>query len=187
MSWILLLIQLLPTVISVVQMIIEWIGKLPSTERRAVRAEFYELVKRNVIRARDPGHPKAILGRRAGRTYALSNDAKSVRAELDKFLERVKARAVVFPLNKEHKVVTKKADLLAVLEWLYENEINCEISSFWDAGWSFSLGDKVNGFIYSDGDFRDLGEAAAALAKAAFEAYPTLRETTPSLARLLGL
>ena len=34
------------------------------------------------------------------------------------------------------------------LERLYDSEINAEISSFWDGGWTVKLGDKMNGFHF---------------------------------------
>jgi hypothetical protein len=33
-----------------------------------------------------------------------------------------------------------------VLKNLYASEINCSISSFWDAGWNVKLGDEMNSF-----------------------------------------
>jgi hypothetical protein len=38
-------------------------------------------------------------------------------------------------------------DLTAVLTKLYESEINCSISSFWDNGILARLGDDMNGFL----------------------------------------
>jgi len=32
------------------------------------------------------------------------------------------------------------------LQDLYDSEINCSISCFWDGGWQFKLGDEMNGF-----------------------------------------
>ena len=42
---------------------------------------------------------------------------------------------------------------------LYESEINCSISRFWDNGWDVKLGDEMNGFV-AEGNFRTLDEAA---------------------------
>jgi len=33
-----------------------------------------------------------------------------------------------------------------VLERLYDAEINCSVSSFWDGGWDVKLGDAENGY-----------------------------------------
>lgn len=36
--------------------------------------------------------------------------------------------------------------LSGVLCWLYENEINAEVSCFWDGGWDVKIGDDMNGW-----------------------------------------
>ena len=36
--------------------------------------------------------------------------------------------------------------LQTVLDFLYSEEQNVQISSFWDGGWEFKLGDQRNGF-----------------------------------------
>lgn len=55
--------------------------------------------------------------------------------------------------------------LSEVLNLLYRNEVNCQIDSFWDGGWMFRLGDKMNGFLAEDGPFYDLDEGASWLLK----------------------
>ena len=37
--------------------------------------------------------------------------------------------------------------LIFALESLRKSEINFVISTFWDAGWSFRLGDSMNGYL----------------------------------------
>lgn len=37
-------------------------------------------------------------------------------------------------------------ELEKVMEVLYDAEVNCDISSFWDVGWVVRLGDHHNGF-----------------------------------------
>jgi len=37
-------------------------------------------------------------------------------------------------------------ELVAVMSSLYESEINCRISSFWDGGFTVEIGDEMNGF-----------------------------------------
>jgi hypothetical protein len=37
-------------------------------------------------------------------------------------------------------------ELGAVIQALYDSEINCSISSFWDGGFMVKLGDEYNGF-----------------------------------------
>jgi hypothetical protein len=53
-------------------------------------------------------------------------------------------------------------DIEIVMKRLYESEINCSISSFWDNGWDVKLGDEMNGFK-AEGNFHTLDEAAAFL------------------------
>jgi hypothetical protein len=50
-------------------------------------------------------------------------------------------------------------DIEIVLKQLYESEISCSISSFWDGGWDVKLGDEMNGFV-AEGNFHTLDEAA---------------------------
>lgn len=50
-------------------------------------------------------------------------------------------------------------DIEITMKRLYESEINCSISSFWDNGWDVKLGDEMNGFV-AEGNFRTLDEAA---------------------------
>ena len=50
-------------------------------------------------------------------------------------------------------------DIEIVIKRLYESEINCSISSFWDNGWDAKLGDQMNGFV-AEGNFGTLDEAA---------------------------
>ena len=53
-------------------------------------------------------------------------------------------------------------DIEIVMKKLYESEINCSISSFWDNGWAVKLGDEMNGFV-AEGNFRTLTESATFL------------------------
>jgi len=61
--------------------------------------------------------------------------------------------------------------LLAVMALLYEHEHNCEITTFWDGGLRARLGDQINGFIWSSGDwcYEDGDELADVLLVAARE------------------
>lgn len=69
--------------------------------------------------------------------------------------------------------------LARALIWLYRQEINVTISSFWDEGYTVKLGDPVNGFkgawtmCYTPNDIVD------ALEKLAKEHYPQLAEQCP--------
>jgi len=38
--------------------------------------------------------------------------------------------------------------LVEAMQYLYEHEINCQVSSFWDSGFSVELGDHMNGFTH---------------------------------------
>lgn len=62
--------------------------------------------------------------------------------------------------------------LTCVMEKLYESEINCRIESFFDAGWSVSLGDHANGFKEVEVMFYSMDAAAAWLHGAALKHYP---------------
>ena len=46
-----------------------------------------------------------------------------------------------------------------VLQRLYESEINILISSFWDAGFDWNLGDSMNGFTDASQNVRSWGIA----------------------------
>ena len=62
-------------------------------------------------------------------------------------------------------------DIEIVLNRLYESEINCSISTFWDNGWDVKLGDEMNGFR-AEGNFRSLDEVAAFLDREARKHFP---------------
>lgn len=50
--------------------------------------------------------------------------------------------------------------LSETLQWIYDQELNCEISSFWDGGWEFRLGDEGNGYKERQDCFYDLDSGA---------------------------
>jgi hypothetical protein len=62
-------------------------------------------------------------------------------------------------------------DLGAVIEALYESEINCSVSTFWDAGIIAQLGDEMNGFVAQQ-ECQTTSEAAEFLDRAAREKFP---------------
>lgn len=57
------------------------------------------------------------------------------------------------------------------LQRLYDSEINWEISTFWDGGFIWRLGDEHNGWKAS-GNTNTLEEAISALAEAARKHFP---------------
>lgn len=57
------------------------------------------------------------------------------------------------------------------LQALYDSEINFSISTFWDCGFTWKLGDEMNGFD-ADGEARTLKEAVEQLVAAARLKYP---------------
>lgn len=67
----------------------------------------------------------------------------------------------------------EKQRILAALhmEVLYDHEINCRISSFFDAGWTWSLGDESNSFIET-GVADTFVDAVSDLWKSAGKHYP---------------
>jgi hypothetical protein len=62
--------------------------------------------------------------------------------------------------------------LLEVLEKAYHSEINIEISSFWDNGWTVSLGDHMNGYKETD-ILVETNELADTIHKMILKHYPT--------------
>lgn len=60
---------------------------------------------------------------------------------------------------------------MSTLQAVYDSEINFLISTFWDGGFTWKLGDEMNGFK-AEGLCATLEAAEQALAKAAREAYP---------------
>lgn len=53
-----------------------------------------------------------------------------------------------------------KTKLESILEFLYSEEQNIEIYSFFDKGWSFRLGDESNGFTGSGDGYWTLDDLA---------------------------
>jgi hypothetical protein len=63
-------------------------------------------------------------------------------------------------------------DIEIVMRKLYESEINCAISSFWDSGWDVKLGEEMNGYV-AESDFHTLDEAAEFLDEETRRHFPT--------------
>jgi hypothetical protein len=59
-----------------------------------------------------------------------------------------------------------------MLQALYDSEINFSISTLWDAGFDWALGDELNGFV-AEGQQRKLSAAIAELCSVAVKRYPT--------------
>ena len=62
-------------------------------------------------------------------------------------------------------------ELGSIIEALYESEINCSITTFWDGGITAQLGDAMNGFV-AEANFARTSEAAEFLDRAAREHFP---------------
>ncbi len=60
---------------------------------------------------------------------------------------------------------------MSILQELYDSEINFVLSTLWDAGFDWRLGDELNGFK-AEGCGLTLDEAIGQLAFAAFKNYP---------------
>jgi hypothetical protein len=58
-----------------------------------------------------------------------------------------------------------------LLQKLYDSEINFSISTFWDGGFDWKLGDEMNGFR-EEGGADTFDEAVADLVKAALKHFP---------------
>lgn len=56
-------------------------------------------------------------------------------------------------------------NLKDILEYLYKEEQNVSLTSFWDGGWDFALGDECNGITWHD-NFCTLDIGAQAMLKA---------------------
>lgn len=63
-----------------------------------------------------------------------------------------------------------------VLRDLYENEINAQVSSFYDGGFTISLGDYING-IKEQKHCWDIGDVSEQLARMAMRHFPDSRFT----------
>jgi hypothetical protein len=59
----------------------------------------------------------------------------------------------------------------STLQDLYASEINFTVSSFWDCGFRWKLGDDVNGFV-AEGSAATFERAVSDLAHAAIEHFP---------------
>ena len=62
-------------------------------------------------------------------------------------------------------------ELGVIIQRLYESEINCEVTTFWDAGLTVKLGDNANGFV-AETEVRTSEEAARWLDDAACRHFP---------------
>ena len=58
-----------------------------------------------------------------------------------------------------------------ILQMLYDSEINFELSTFWDGGFDWKLGDPMNG-CPATGNARTLAEAIEEMKQAALQHYP---------------
>jgi hypothetical protein len=57
------------------------------------------------------------------------------------------------------------------LQALYDSEINFTISTFWDAGFRWKLGDDMKGFV-AEGQTKTMEQAVAKLVAAALREFP---------------
>lgn len=77
------------------------------------------------------------------------------------------------------------ADLARVLQQLYDSEINftITISTLWDCGFSWKLGDELNGYV-AEGRADTFDAVVAEIARAAIRHFPDsafARSAAPSL------
>lgn len=79
MSWILLIIQLIPTIIDIIQKIRELIGKLPRSQRGAARSDLVALARAHVHKRR-------------GGNYALAKDEAVAFADFELLRASLAAR-----------------------------------------------------------------------------------------------
>lgn len=90
MTWILLLIQLLPSIIQLVQLIWDAIAKLPKAERPAARKLLRAIAKDHVTT--ETRLSSSCHGERCGKHYDLASPPEQVRQELVTLLHSIKAR-----------------------------------------------------------------------------------------------
>jgi hypothetical protein len=74
---------------------------------------------------------------------------------------------------------------LEKLEKMYDSEINFRLECFWDGGFSWYLGDEMNGFKEA-GHTLTIQEAIAELALAAHRKYPQSKFHLGNLATGVG-
>lgn len=67
-------------------------------------------------------------------------------------------------------------DWLRTFQALYDSEINFAVSTFWDGGFDWKLGDDMNGFV-AEGKAHTMEAAAHQLHRAAVEKYPDSKYT----------
>ena len=84
MSWVLLLIQLIPTIIKIVEAIVKWTKKLPTREERSEA--------RKELRGLARAHVAALRATKDAKVYASMAEADAEK-DFAEMLERVKARA----------------------------------------------------------------------------------------------
>ena len=60
---------------------------------------------------------------------------------------------------------------MSVLQDIYDSEINVEISTFWDDGYTVKLGDHINGYK-AEGSFDRWGQVEPWLTEKVIEHYP---------------
>ena len=60
---------------------------------------------------------------------------------------------------------------MSIMQALYDSEINFEVFSFWDAGWSVSLGDNWGGYK-ERWNCKTWAEVETTLREKAIEHYP---------------
>lgn len=65
------------------------------------------------------------------------------------------------------------------LQKLYDEEINFELSCFWDGGYRVRLGDESNGFVDVEDNIYDLDKAIDRLVCMAEKHYPKSGNPTP--------
>ncbi len=88
MSWILILLQLIPALIKIIDLIREAMDDLPLAERRAARRRLTQICKQNIRKKKGLATPEV----RA--SYSVRTSHETVEAELQALLEDLKAGKV---------------------------------------------------------------------------------------------
>jgi hypothetical protein len=71
----------------------------------------------------------------------------------------------------------------SVLQRLHDSEINVELSSFYDCGFWWKLGDEMNGYV-AEGHASTPDEAVARIVRAAIQHYPNSHFARSALANV---
>ena len=121
------------------------------TPRRRDEEAIFEIRRRAVEYGFDAGHAAATVP-----ADDVREAVKHAQWYLD-FSPTLKTIPELAPVLRTLIAAVSGDELQHELDYLYSQEQNVELSSFWDAGWRLRFGDSANGFT-DDGQFDSLTE-----------------------------